>query len=150
MSQPKRPVGKSHHINPWDVHSMYPGCLEGDLPWEGTWATEAEIAALNLDTFLFTATSKMYLIECDVVMNKAEWYPMSGEHTADPSAPKVDYGCKPTKLEADTSLSERRGKMALYHLLVMLCLEHDSSPSGCASSFAKAPLRSGELGTERA
>ena len=93
-------AGATHHLNAWDLNSQYPGCLEGDLPWEGRWATEAEIGALDLDTFLFdeAARSKMYLIECDVTMNKAEWYPMLGEHTADPSQPKRDDGRKPTKL----------------------------------------------------
>ena len=93
-------AGATHHLNAWDLNSQYPGCLEGDLPWEGAVGDGGgEIGALDLDTFLDEAArSKMYLIECDVTMNKAEWYLMLGEHTADPSQPKRDDGRKPTKL----------------------------------------------------
>ena len=76
-AKPKR--GVAEHLESWDVTSLYPYCLMGLLPVpNGVWLSADELAALDLDTFLFD-DGYYYVVTCDLRANPTCFYPIASQ-----------------------------------------------------------------------
>ena len=75
----QRLLSVPERIESWDVTSLYPSCLLGDLPVpNGECLTPDKIAKLDPDTFLFSDDGEKYywIVTCDIVANPTDVYPM--------------------------------------------------------------------------
>jgi hypothetical protein len=71
--------GVAERIESWDVTSLYPTCLMGDLPVpNATWLTSSEIVALDPETFLFDEEGErhFWVVTCDMEANPTCFYPI--------------------------------------------------------------------------
>ena len=73
-----------------DVNAMYSWGMHQPLPMPGTgeWWSRERLDAMNLDAFGSIMRGKIFLIECDLAVSKANTVPMAGEHVDDPRFPK--------------------------------------------------------------
>ena len=73
----RRPkLGVPERIESWDVTSLYPSCLMGDLPVpNGEWV---DVTTLDPETFLFSADGEAHFwcVTCDIEPNPTCTYPI--------------------------------------------------------------------------
>ena len=150
MRRPK--AGAPERIESWDVTSLYPSCLMGDLPVpNGEWLAPETLTALDVESFFFSPEGEAHFwcITCDVEPNPACIYPILSTKrkvSTDDASAKLVFDNHPIRGACSCGASPpcyvphgpectRTGCDLRAHGEGTLCAEHTGVASACTPAL---------------